>query len=233
MIVITVVFFGAIGNNGTITNLGITNSTIIGYGSYSGGLAGYSCGEINKCLYSGKVSSTHQCVGALLGGNWGTVNNCFTIGDVSGQGYIGGLVGNNANIISNSYSSCSVNGDNIGGISGYGNNQVNSFWNIDLCRNIQNDGAGLSNVEMQDINTFLDASWDFNAETENGTEDIWHMPYNATGYPMLYWQRDIPGDLTGSYGINLSDFSELSNDWLDRYDLADLQTLTANWLSGN
>jgi hypothetical protein len=39
---------------------------------------------------------------------------------------------------------------------------------------------------MQDINTYLDAGWDFVNETANGTQDIWAMSEDINdGYPYL------------------------------------------------
>jgi len=43
-------------------------------------------------------------------------------------------------------------------------------------------------------NTFLDASWDFLDETENGTEDIcWIL--EGRNYPRLWWEP-VEGDLS-------------------------------------
>ena len=40
-----------------------------------------------------------------------------------------------------------------------------------------------------DINTYLDASWDFVDEIDNGLEDIWWMPEDD--YPRLWWETRI------------------------------------------
>jgi hypothetical protein len=54
------------------------------------------------------------------------------------------------------------------------------------------DVQGLSTTQMQDINTFLDASWDFVDETDNGTDDIWTI-CNGQDYPRFQWeQRSCP-----------------------------------------
>jgi hypothetical protein len=133
----------------------------------------------------------------------------------------------------------------------------NCFWDIDTIRT----SFGVASVTGPIVNllskttaqmyiqsTFADYGWDFVGEIGNGTEDIWHMPYQATGYPMLYWQRDIAGDLTGSYGVNFADFAVLANAWLSTpaddnwnlvcdlkpdnvIDILDLQILVENWLT--
>jgi hypothetical protein len=102
-------------------------------------------------------------------------------------------------------------------------------------------GTGKTTTQMQDINTFLAANWDF--------QNLWHMPYQSTGYPMLFWQRDIPGDFAASYGVTLTDFAIFSQSWLtssgqpdynedcdlvddNAINLADLLTFAENFLQG-
>ena len=74
---------------------------------------------------------------------------------------------------------------------------------------------------MQNINTFLDAGWDFVGETANGTDGIWRM----SGYPVLAWQP-VEGDMGGGDGSesnpylieDYSDFQEYISDpdyWAD------------------
>ena len=58
-------------------------------------------------------------VGALVGHNAGIVNNSYSSGSVTGEERVGGLVGWNQAILSNSYSSCSVTGHSaVGGLTG-------------------------------------------------------------------------------------------------------------------
>jgi hypothetical protein len=62
-------------------------------------------------------------VGGLVGGNEGTVRNSYSSGSVTGDGYVGGLVGHNWNwdtTVGSCYASGSVTGNNsIGGLVGY------------------------------------------------------------------------------------------------------------------
>jgi hypothetical protein len=52
--------------------------------------------------------------------NYGLVSNCYSTGPVSGDKFVGDLVGLNAGSVSNCYSSGSVSGDeNVGGVVGY------------------------------------------------------------------------------------------------------------------
>ena len=211
---------------------------------HAGGLCGSNGGTINNSYASGQVSGAGS-IGGFCGSNGsnnGIIKNCYSSGPVNGEENAGGFSGTNNGIISNCYTVGMVSGDSsIGGFSGdvfNSSNISNCFWNTETSDiadpesgSTDTDGMiGLTIAQMQAQTTFTDAGWDFNAETDNGTDDLWHMPFNTTGYPMLDWQRDIPGDLTGSYGIDLTDFSELSTNWINMYDLTDLEDLAANWL---
>lgn len=99
--------FAELGSSGTISNLGLTNLSVSGPQGYD--------------------------VGGLVGRNFGTVNNCYTTGSVSGTAgnlvagqtgiAIGGIAGWNFGTIENSSSSASITSDStifvdLGGLSG-------------------------------------------------------------------------------------------------------------------
>jgi hypothetical protein len=52
-------------------------------------------------------------VGGLVGGNNGTVSNSLSTGSVTGNYYVGGLTGSNSGTVSSSYSTASVSGSSI------------------------------------------------------------------------------------------------------------------------
>ena len=73
------------------------------------------------------------------------------------------------------------------------------------------------------------------------------MPFEAIGYPMLGWQKDIPGDFAGRYGVDMVDFAVLADTWSlssgqtdyndlcdlmddDTIDINDLAVFAENWL---
>jgi len=234
-----------------------------------GGLVGYnSFGTISNCYATGNVMGNYNSVGGLVGLNedvvcGGVVANCYATGDVTGYSKIGGLVGYNMHIrIYNCYATGSVTGnsDYLGGMVGYdiSGSYTGSFWDSDVnpgltgVGNLEPDPDGVigeTTANMQIQNTFTDEGWDFVGEDVNGTDDFWRMPYEATGYPMLYWQRDIAGDFVGSYGVDLADFAVLAETWSlssgqvgyndlcdlmddDVIDLADLAVFAENWLAG-
>jgi hypothetical protein len=84
----------ALDQAGFIKNIGVTNATVIG----------------------------QDIVGGLLGANWdgGTVTNCYSTGSVTGEYYIGGLVGINVEgTVNSSYSTGNVTGNlGVGGLVG-------------------------------------------------------------------------------------------------------------------
>ena len=237
---------GSNGGDSIITDSYATGS--VTGDNYLGGLCGLNdYGTISNCFATGSVSGDIY-LGGLCGGNdWDSIiSGSYATGSVSGDDYIGGLCGYN-NIwsdIYNCYAVGSVSGDSrLGGICGYNYSSTakisNCFWDTQtsgMNKGVSNRSSTITNVqgltttEMQNISTFLDVGWDFVEESANGTDDLWHMPYNSTGYPMLYWQRDIPGDSTGKYGVDMQDFAPLAADWLDTYAITDLQTLAQFWL---
>jgi hypothetical protein len=140
--------------------------------------------------------------------NDGEIVNSYAKGDVVGQSYVGGLVGNNATggghgggfrpgAIHNCYSITLVSGDqNVGGLVGfYGEDGVSgSFWDIEVSGQTTSDGGvGKNTIEMKDPNTFIEAGWDF-VGAPGGPGDIWIEPEGG-GYPVLVWQVSPPPEL--------------------------------------
>ncbi|HPN40668.1 MAG TPA: GLUG motif-containing protein, partial [Candidatus Cloacimonadota bacterium] len=107
----------------TITNLGLTNVSIIAR-SYTGAIVGrQSSGFINTCYSTGSVNG-NSYVGGLIGQSSGTISNSYSTGNVIGNGnYIGGLVGyQDLGAITNSSSNSRINGNNyVGGLVGIQN----------------------------------------------------------------------------------------------------------------
>jgi hypothetical protein len=192
--------FGQAGPEARISNLSLEAVDVNGY-SIVGGLVGENCGRITTCCSSGTVSGHGYgySVGGLVGVNDrnGSITNCFSSGAVNGSaGYsfidgLGGLVGGNSGSITNCYSSGSVEGQyHVGGL--VGNNYgsiVSSFWDVDASgTKVSDGGVGLTTAEMQTVDPFLKAGWDFVGETGNGTEDVWTI-CAGRGYPRLAWEQ--------------------------------------------
>jgi len=179
-----------------------------------GGLVGINDGIITASYSSASIHGLDE-IGGFVGYNKddAEIVNCYANGDVIGQRYVGGLVGNNATggghagglrsgTISNCYSVTLVSGDqNVGGLIGYfGNDGVSgSFWDIEASGQMTSDGGvGKTTLEMQDPNTFIDAGWDF-AGAPGGPGDIWMEPEGG-GYPVLIWQFSPPPELPSFSG---------------------------------
>lgn len=139
-----------------------------------------------KNSYSKGQVRGYYAVGGLVGSGAVIIENCYSLCDVSGFNYVGGLVGQfGGGSITNSYASAKLYGHDIkGGIIGgtYAVATVtNSFWNTTLSGITESDyGVGLTDEEMKNATTFLNAGWDF--EIEN----IWsHSNLINDSYPHL------------------------------------------------
>jgi hypothetical protein len=158
--------FGVVYQDGVIKNVGVVNATVTG---------------------------SHS-VGGLLGSNAATVSNCYCSGKVTGDEYVGGLVGLIIvnGVVMDSYSTDNVIGNlQVGGLVGRSTGIVsNSFWDIETSGQASSaDGTGKTTAEMKDIITFLDAGWNIIAVALNQTNPayIWNIVDNVT-YPFLSWQ---------------------------------------------
>jgi hypothetical protein len=138
-----------------------------------------------------------------VGGNSGTITNCYSTGDVNGTGSFvdaGGLVG---------YSS--------GGVAA-------SFWDIQTSGQTWSaGGTGKTTAEMKTKSTFTDAGWDFVGETINGPNDVWTIK-EGVGYPKLVWVlvNHVSSRFPfGWYEVDFADFAAMAN-WWGRTDCADV-----------
>lgn len=95
-------FFGYVGENGAVKNLGVENVSIIG-ASRAGSIAAENAGEITAC-WSECSATGRNIVGGIAGTNQGSITECYFTGDVAASdstGYAGGIAGNNSSYISN------------------------------------------------------------------------------------------------------------------------------------
>jgi len=190
--------FGVLEYGAAVSNLGVVDVNISGWGDCMGGLVGFNMGSVTQCYSTGAVSGGRYGVGGLVGGNDGRVTYCYSSAAVNGNySCVGGLVGRNgvgfASIgsVTQCYSTGLVIGAyNVGGLVGLGdaNDVVASFWDTQTSGRTESDGGtGKTTVEMQTAATFLEAGWDFVNETANGTEDLWWI-LEGKDYPRLWWE---------------------------------------------
>jgi hypothetical protein len=164
-----------------------------------GGMVGENGGSVTaSCSYS-KVQG-EVATGGLVGRHSsGEIVDCYAEGEVIGEWYVGGLVGSNGSVvmygrtgaIHNCYAVTDViQGKYVGGLLGFdwGGTIINSFWDIETSGQLtSNGGTGLVTIQMQTVDTFLNAGWDFVGETENGSDDIWWIN-EGQDYPRLWWE---------------------------------------------
>jgi len=113
---------------------------------------------------------------------------------VTGEWYVGGLVGDNDSlgIVSNSYACGSVNGYSfVGGLVGSNWGTVsNSFWDINTSGVNESDGGTAKpTAEMNDIATFSGAGWNIIEVVSGQTNPayIWNI-VTSQAYPFISWQ---------------------------------------------
>jgi filamentous hemagglutinin family protein len=116
-------YVGLIGYNaGTITNLGLTNASVVGNAYATGVVAGWNQGTISGVNVSGSLSGGGDHMGGLTGVNAGTISNSsttLTLGTGAWSG--GGLSGYNSGTINGSISATTLNssGQVAGGLVGF------------------------------------------------------------------------------------------------------------------
>ncbi len=114
--------FGYTNSRAKITNLGLLNVNITGH-SQTGSLVGSSYGSITNSYATGVVSGSNVNIGGLVGDNYGAIISSYATVAVTGTGTrAGGLVGWNDSsaMIANSYATGAVSGDSfIGGLVGF------------------------------------------------------------------------------------------------------------------
>jgi hypothetical protein len=138
----------------------------------------------------------YRTAGSLVGRNYlGTVSNCYSTGNVTGDEGVGGLVGmNDQGTVSNCYSTGNVTGDEgVGGLVGMNDQGTvsNSFWDVQTCGQTGSDGGtGKTTAEMQDITTFTSAGWNIITVGNHDTRKpsyAWNI-VDGESYPFLSWE---------------------------------------------
>jgi hypothetical protein len=181
--------FGCLNGHGNVKNLGVEDANVICQG-YSGILVGYAYSEgyVSNCYSTGKITGTAsgQCffIGGLIGNNWATTKNSYSMADVFAHGndihMIGGLVGGYASItLENSHSIGNVSVDGnavqcIGGLAGY--NSVSKTKNCYTSCKISVTG-----LKVDAVGSFI--GWDLASASD------------MIGYS--FWNSDINPELPG------------------------------------
>ncbi len=185
---------GLVGSGGSVAYC-YSHSSVSGY-SKVGGLVGTCSDSVAHCYSAGSAYGKYT-VGGLVGSNQGTVARCYSTstvtgadGKAEGSSFVGGLAGDNFGSVVHCYSAGAVSGGVhfmgglVGGIVDLGS-VTGSFWDTQTSGQSTGDGGtGLTTAQMQDIQTYLEARWDFAGESKDGLHEVWRMPSEG-GYPIL------------------------------------------------
>jgi hypothetical protein len=85
--------FEAVGENGIVKNIVLTDIDIT-FGYSGGGVVNDNYGTVQNCYVTGSITGSFD-VGGVVGTNHGTVQNCSFSGNVNGGSRIGGIAGSN------------------------------------------------------------------------------------------------------------------------------------------
>ena len=181
-----------------------TSGTVTGQNSV-GGMIGsdYHTSAISGCYSTADVSADGFAGGFMgITNHFSSISDCYCRGDVEADSLSGGFIGKNVSFgsIHRCYSTGLVEGNaNIGGFSGASFDDAmitGSFWDTDSSHQEESaGGAGLPTTQMTFPIVYLDFGWDFEGESDNGTDDIWGYDEGLNdGYPYLSWQSFTPND---------------------------------------
>ena len=212
--------FGIISSTAIIENIGLESANVTGR-QYAGTLVGRNEGIVRYCYSNGLLDTTD---GYRSGGFAGyiftgsSIYDCYSNVDVTRSAGTnttdnGAFCGRNfGGDISNSYSTGSVSytgytdPTNKGFVGSSTGTFSNNFWNTQVSGQLTATGAsGLTSDGMRMVSNFTDATWDFQGESVNGTEDIWGInAVENSGFPFLSWQgiTHSPSPFAGGNGTS-------------------------------
>ncbi len=244
---------------GKIINCFVTG-IVIGDADSIGGICGLNySGRIDRSYFSGYVNG-YARVGGICGYNWSAIGQCWTSGTISGW-RVGGICGENYELGSvwqcysaaQIYSPFTYGSELAGVICGYQNSNYASitdcYWDAQLCgwfdgyvlnsyqQGTVNNVLGKTTEEMMTVATYTESvdepnTWDFS--TVDGDPADWQIR-DGFDYPHLAWQVPAPGDIAGSWAVDMADLEAMSAKWLvpgdpQSADLLDFAELAENWL---
>ena len=165
-----------------------------------GGLAGTAGTSTNITAnhVSGSVSGD-LWVGGLVGVNNAWVTDCYSTAGASGDDVVGGLVGWNASVVLASYATGSVSGTNkIGGLAGVNRSLVDSSYATGSVSGTTAVG-GLVGYNQNAI------SVSYSTGRVSGDTNVGGLVGNSVGHSATiddsYWDMDTSGVTTGTFGV--------------------------------
>mgnify|MGYP003634897946 CR=1 FL=1 len=195
---------GLVGRSGNTHYGNYASGTVRGHhevggllGSFAGGMPGDY--ELSNSYATGEVIGSGNSVGGLIGWNSLKVTYAYATGNVTGNSYVGGLIGqhrarynNDSLSISRAYATGTVqaNTSDAGGLVGLSEAGITlSFFNQDTTPQLAGVGSGssegttgLTSAEMMDLDSFN--SWGTSIDAEGGTGSGWRI-YDGYSTPLL------------------------------------------------
>ena len=170
--------FGYISNGASVRNVGLEGGSITGR-DYTGALVGANQGGTVSGNFSTVNVTGNNFVGGLVGNSTGTISNNYASGAVTGVDGVGGLLGSNVGSVSNNYATGQVTGStNTGGLLGYNfGSGSGNFWDTTTSGRVTSaTGIGLTTAQMQLLSTYSAPGWDL--------ASTW-IVYDTYTYPLL------------------------------------------------
>ena len=150
--------FGQIGEGATVETVGVIDSYFCG-NEFIGGVVGYNeFGTVTNCYNMGNVSGKLNVGGVIGANNYGNVTNCYNTGVVNGTEWIGGAVGYNYGTVEKCYNIGGVSGmSKVGGVLGGNDKLVTSCYYLAGTANGGIDSADISGqAEVKDDTWFAE-----------------------------------------------------------------------------
>ena len=152
--------FGFVGATGTVKNLNIIESEILGGKGYTASVVAYNLGTIINCHNSATVTGAANIGGIVGYNNNNPVENCHNSGTVTGISDVGGIAGTNLGTIKNSYNTATVTGtgSGVGGIAGTirgGYATIEKCYNSGIITGAECVGGIVGSNAFADINAVL------------------------------------------------------------------------------
>jgi hypothetical protein len=179
---------GLVGRNGGTISKSYAEGNVVGINVIGGLVGWNAGGTISESYASGAVTGHHYIGGLVGYLEQGNVLDSYSTGNAAGWQHVGGLCGLLGpyyfGTINNCYAAGNVTGDSLlGGLAdcypGWDNGGcLNSYWDIETSgQNTSAGGEGKTTAEMKTKSTFN--NWDF--------VNIW-MICEGIDYPRLLWQ---------------------------------------------
>eukprot|EP01133_Synstelium_polycarpum_P019994 gene19994-23960_t len=214
--------FGYVSNGASVRNVGLEGGSITGR-DYTGALVGANQGGTVSGNFSTLNVTGNNFVGGLVGNSTGTISNNYASGAVTGADGVGGLLGSNVGSVSNNYATGQVTGStNTGGLLGYNfGSGSGNFWDTTTSgRATSATGTGLSTAQMKLLSSYSAPGWNL--------ASTW-IVYDTYTYPLL---RAFMTPLQVTFAANASKTYDGTNSWTaPGYTLSNANVVLAGTLN--